>query len=228
MGIGNADERAALKDAMERRHMVRRYLDEPIEADTAAKLAARVGDVNVRYGTAVKLVLDDDAAYGAVVKALMARGVRNYFIMAGKEAPDVRERLGMAGAELMLYAQALGLNTWWAGGTYRRGAMTEAAGEPAIGVIAVGYGATQGKPHKSKSPEEVSSYEGEPPSWFSEGVRAALLAPTAMNKQAFFVEGSGDSVRITYKPGMCSGEDLGLVKYHFQLGAGAENFHWAE
>ena len=218
----------SMRTAMELRHMVRKYLDKPIEKEVAAKLAARVDDVNARYGTAVKLMLDDDAAYGTIVKMLMARGVRNYLIMAGAEAPDVRKRLGMAGAELMLYAQTLGLNTWWAGGVYRRSAMTEAAGEPAIGVVAVGYGATQGKPHKSKSPEDVSAYEGEPPAWFSEGVRAALLAPTAMNKQAFFVKGSGDSVRITYKPGMCSGEDLGLVKYHFQLGAGPENFRWAE
>lgn len=217
-----------LAEAMEARHMVRKYLDRPIEADVAAKLAARVEGVNERYGTMIKLVLGDGSAYSGLVKALMAKGVRNYFIMAGDEAPDVRERLGMAGADLMLYSQTLGLNTWWAGGVYRRGAMTKAAGAPAIGVVAVGYGATQGKPHKSKSPGQVSTYEGEPPAWFEAGVRAALLAPTATNKQAFMVGGTGDEVRITYKPGMCSGEDLGLVKYHFQLGAGEGNFRWSE
>ena len=45
----------------------------------------------------------------------------------------------------MLYAQTQGLNTWWVGGTFSRKRMEEAAeGKRVIGVIAVGYGATQG------------------------------------------------------------------------------------
>ena len=49
---------------------------------------------------------------------ILAKGVRNYFILAGRAAPDLRERLGAAGADLMLFCQTLGLNTWWVGGTY--------------------------------------------------------------------------------------------------------------
>ena len=105
--------------------------------------------------------------------------------------------------------------------------MTEKApGDEVIGVIAVGYGATQGKPHKSKSAQEVATYEGPEPEWFKRGVEAALLAPTALDKQAFKIKGIGDEVSITYESGTFSGEDLGLVKYHFALGAGDHPFSW--
>ena len=102
----------------------------------------------------------------------------------------------------------------------------ELVSDEVIGIIAVGYGATQGKPHKSKSAQEVATYEGPEPEWFKNGVEAALLAPTALGKQAFKIEGAGDEVSITYEPGAFAGEDLGLVKYHFALGVGSHSFCW--
>lgn len=97
----------------------------------------------------------------------------------------------------------------------------EDEGGKVIGIIAIGYGATQGVPHKSKRPAEVSSYAGEAPDWFSEGVRAALLAPTAYNRQDFMITGEGSTVTIETKPGAFAKTDKGIVRYHFELGAGA-------
>lgn len=216
-----------MKQAMSERHMVRKYTDKPIPIEIAQKIDERLNDINQEYRTDIKLVRDDSSAFNAAIKLVLAKGVRNYFILAGKAAPDLRERLGMAGADLMLFCQTLGLNTWWVGGTYSHAKMTEKApGDEVIGVIAVGYGATQGKPHKSKSAQEVATYEGPEPEWFKRGVEAALLAPTALDKQAFKIKGIGDEVSITYEPGTFSGEDLGLVKYHFALGAGDHPFSW--
>ena len=93
-----------------------------------------------------------------------------------------------------------------------------------LGVVAVGYGATQGVQHKLKPASEVSAYEGVAPQWFNNGVEAALLPPTALNKLSFFVKGQGNKVALTYKEGAFAGVDKGLVKYHFELGAGKENF----
>ena len=95
------------------------------------------------------------------------------------------------------------------------------------GVIAVGYGQTQGVPHKSKAPAEISEYHGEPPQWFRNGVEALLYAPTALNKQPYMVKGEGRKVWITAGSGRFSGIDLGIGKYHFEVGAGRENFQWA-
>lgn len=161
-----------------------------------------------------------------MIKLILAKGVNNFFIMAGPRGAD--ERLGYCGADLMLYAQTLGLNTWWVGGTYnRKGAAEKSEGAIPVGVIAVGYGQTQGVPHKTKTADAVSSYEGDVPEWFRNGVNAALLAPTALAKQSFFIKGSDNKAELTCDNGIFTDVDKGLVKYHFELGAGKENFEWA-
>ena len=217
-----------MRQAMSERHTVRRYLDKSLEADVLARVRECLRVANERFGTDVRLVTDDASAFNAALRLVLAKGVRNYFVLAGGEDATLHERLGMASAELMLRCQTLGLNTWWVGGTFSRKAVAAMVpGEVMVGIVAVGYGATQGRPHKSKTPAEVSSYEGTAPAWFTAGVEAALLAPTALNRQAFTIRGSGNVVEASYAPGAFSGEDLGIVKYHFELGAGAGNFRWA-
>ena len=217
----------AMEEAMRARHTVRAYTDEPLPAETVEKLNRLIAENNARHDLKVRLVLDDTSAFGIALKLVLAKGVRNYLILAGDKAPDLAERLGYASADLMLHAQTLGLNTWWVGGTFKRGAVSKIAdGADVIGIVAIGYGAVQGKPHKSKRADEVSSYEGEAPDWFQRGVEAALLAPTALNKQAFHIEGNGRTVSIACDNGAFSGADRGLVKYHFELGAGKQNFEW--
>ena len=54
---------------------------------------------------------------------------------------------------------------------------------------------------------------------------AAMLAPTAINQQRFYIEQVGErGARAKALIGPCSKTDLGIVKYHFELGAGRENF----
>lgn len=38
----------------------------------------------------------------------------------GDDSPELEEKLGYSGADLMLYAQTLGLNTWYVGGMFDR------------------------------------------------------------------------------------------------------------
>ena len=215
-----------LQEAMKARHMVRKYTDKAIPADIVAKLNDRVKQNNEQYGLSIKLMINDGSAVPGVIKLILAKGVNNFFIMAGPRGAD--ERLGYCGADLMLYAQTLGLNTWWVGGTYnRKGAAEKSEGAIPVGVIAVGYGKTQGVPHKTKTAYAVSSYEGDVPEWFRNGVTAALLAPTALAKQSFFIKGSDNKAELTCDNGIFTDVDKGLVKYHFELGAGKENFEWA-
>lgn len=216
-----------MKEAMRQRHMVRTYTDKPLPADIVRLLKARMKEDNEKYGVSIELKTEDASAFNAVVRWILAKGVRNFFIMAGNDTPGLEERLGYCGADLMLYAQTLGLNTWWVGGTFNKRLMTEvASSEKVVGVVAVGYGQNQGKAHKTKTAKQVSSYKGEAPRWFKEGVEAALLAPTALAKQAFMIKGKGNQVSISCNNGIFTGVDTGLVKYHFELGAGKENFEW--
>ena len=101
-------------------------------------------------------------------------------------------------------------------------------GEKLCCVIALGYGENEGVPHKSKRIEEVCDVEGELPAWFAQGVRCALLAPTAMNQQKFrFTLRDGRvSLRASFRP--YTKVDLGIVRCHFALGAGKGDWQWAE
>ncbi len=95
--------------------------------------------------------------------------------------------------------------------------------EKLISLLAVGYGKTQGVAHKSKDISEVSVVENAP-DWFINGVKAALLAPTALNLQKFvFTLIDNNKVSAKAKRGTYSKIDLGIVKYHFEIGAGKDN-----
>ena len=62
------------------------------------------------------------------------------------------------------------------------------------------------------------------PKWFIDGVNAALLAPTAMNQQKFGFMLDGDKVIAKAGKGILSDIDLGIVKYHFEIGADRKLF----
>ncbi len=218
-----------IQEAMKARHTVRRYLDRPLSAEATELLCARIAQNNREHGLCMALATQSDDGLGALAK-LLGRGVNNYIVLAGDDAPGLDEKLGYCGADLILYAQTLGLNTWWIGGMFHaRGALRhlEARDAHVNGVIAVGYGSTQGAPHKSRPASEISSYQGEAPQWFLDGVEALLLAPTALNRQAYTVRGEGRRVSLACDSGRFAGVDLGIGRYHFELGAGRENFDWA-
>jgi len=84
------------------------------------------------------------------------------------------------------------------------------------------------KARKSKSFEEVAVVNGDVPEWFKRGVEYALYAPTAMNQQKFKFYLDGNKVRLKYALAFYGNVDKGIVKYHFELGAGKENFFWVD
>ena len=218
-----------IREAIKARHMVRKYTNDPIPSELVGKLNERIRENNDRFGMSIKLVTGKSDGLSGFAKLILARGVNNYIALSGPDEPGLDEKAGYCGADIMLYAQTLGLNTWWIGGMYsKKGVQQNTDGERPAGVIAVGYGRSQGVQHKMKSPQDVSSYDGEAPQWFVDGVGALLLAPTALNKMAFTVRGSGNKVSLTCDNGVFSGVDKGIGKYFFEVGAGAENFEWEE
>ena len=102
-----------IKEAMETRHTVRRYTDRAISRKVAARLMERIAAHNAQYRLSMELVQDDTGAFGPLLRLVLAKGVRNYIILAGEDREDLEERLGYCGADVMLYARTLGLDTWW-------------------------------------------------------------------------------------------------------------------
>lgn len=75
-----------LKEAMKARHMVRKYTDRAIPEDVVTKLNDRVKQNNGKYGLSIKLMTNDGSAVPGVIKLILAKGVNNFFIMAGPDA----------------------------------------------------------------------------------------------------------------------------------------------
>lgn len=217
-----------IDEAIRERHTVKIYKKTPIAADVLKQLNERIKALNEGLDVFMSLVTNDSSALNAAVKITFAKNVNNYIVLSGKNESDLEEKLGYGGADIMLFAQTLGLNTWWVSGTFNKGNARERGGIPGSnlikGIIIIGYGENNGTPHRSKSSIDVSTYSGNPPYWFVKGVGMALLAPTAMNRQGFIIKGSGNKVSITCDKGPYSNLELGILKYHFEIGAGRENF----
>ena len=189
-----------LLDAIYARHSVRSYTPRPIEGDTLQALEDCIAQCNRESGLHIQLVLEEPQAFdGAMAHYGKFSGVRNYVALVGKKGPGLQEKCGYYGEKVVLRSQQLGLNTCWVAMTYKKipSAFRVEPGEALCCVISIGYGATQGKAHTIKSPAAVT---------FSR---------------------QGDRVTARAGLGFYSKIDLGIVKYHFELAAGTENFTWA-
>lgn len=219
-----------LLEAIETRHSVRNYTAQRITDDRKEKLQQMITQCNEESGLHIQLVLEEPKAFAGFISHYgRFSGVQNYIALIGPKGDKLEELCGYYGEKLVLYAQQLGLNTCWVGLTYSkvRGVFQIAGGEKLCCVIAIGYGSTQGSSHKARSVQAVSQVDGAMPDWFRKGVEAALLAPTALNQQKFQFSLNGNQVAAKAGRGFYSKVDLGIVKYHFEIGAGAENFTWA-
>ena len=218
-----------IKEAIKARHSVRRYTDTPIEEDKLTLLREAIAEANEAAGLNIELVTDEPKAF-AVGQILG----RNYLIMAGPNRDSAKEAIGYYGEKIVLLAQTLGLNSCWVGLSYKEvpGVFKIRLGESCHCVIALGYGEDQGVQHKLRPSDKFIDADAHLhlPDWFLEGVNAAILAPTAMNQQRFaFKLTDGNQVEAIAKPSIFGYThiDLGIVKCHFELAAGKDNFQWA-
>ena len=236
-----------IQEAIEARHSVRAYKDQPLSEETVKVLEDEIVKLNNEGQLHIQLICNEPKAFqGTMAKYGKFRNANNYLVMAGKKAEDLDERIGYYGEHLVLLAQTLGLNTCWVGLSYSKvpGTYVLDEGEKIACYIAIGYGETQGVGHKIKTVEQVSrsavrtlgsskNASDITPSWFKKGVEAALLAPTAVNQQKFsfeYVGMSNNRHQVRAKKGFSmigyTQMDLGIAKYHFEIGADKANFDW--
>ncbi len=226
-----------IQEAIEARHSVRAYKDHPLTEEVVNVLNEKIAELNKLGNLHIQLIQNEPKAFqGKLAKYGKFSVVRNYLVMAGKKADDLNERIGYYGEQLVLMSQTLGLNTCWVGLSYSKvpGTYVLEDGEKIACYIALGYGENQGVGHKVKTVEQVSNASDVTPSWFKKGVEAALLAPTAVNQQKFsfeLVDRKNGRPQVIAKKGFSmigyTQLDLGIVKCHFEIGAGKENFEWA-
>ncbi len=173
-------------------------------------------------------------SYGKVQGACSAL----IFVTSGS-SPAADVHCGYTGEGIVLEAHARGLGTCWIAGSFSRataGALSGLRpGEKVRAVSPVGrpldrftgaekvlYG--QGRPKHRKELEAIAPGIGTWPAWASAGVRAARIAPSAMNRQPWLFRHEEGSVVVSLNspaPGM-GRLDCGIAMLHFELGARSE------
>ena len=219
-----------IMEAIQKRHSVRRYSEQKVEGDVLAALQDDVNKCNDESGLCIRLVTEQPYITGGVLAKLVGlrfSGVKNYIVLAGTDHANLDEKAGYYVERLVLKAQQLGLNTCWVAAIGKKQFSANLnAGERIVIIVTFGFGESQGLPRKSKPLESLCKVDGDMPDWFRSGIEAAMLAPTALNRQKFLFTLAGNTVKAEYDNGNFSKIDLGIVKYHFEVCAGVENFTW--
>ncbi|MDO4977965.1 MAG: nitroreductase family protein [Eubacteriales bacterium] len=209
--------------AIKERHSVRKYMNKSIEMEIRQELDAFVEKVNTESGLNITIQYDDPEGFDSKMAHYGSfRNVNNYIVLKGDSCPDFEKKCGYYGEKIVIKAQMLGLNTCWAALTFNKKFVKKMIpeNEKFSMVIALGYGETQGTAHKGKKYADVVLTDGTEPTWFKEAVEAALLAPTAVNQQKFMFSWKDQKPGMKVKGfGMHTKVDLGIVKYHFEIGA---------
>ena len=204
------------------RHSVRSYIDKEIENEKVKKINDLINSINEKENLNIQLILNDQDVFDKFILHYgRLKNCKNYIALIGKKDNSLDEKVGYNGERIVLKAQELGLNTCWVAGTYKKSAVKAkiAKDEKLVCVIAIGYGETNGVIRKSKTIDEVTVSTNYP-DWFKLGIEFALLAPTAVNQQKFKFEYIDENtVKAIPGRGAMTKIDLGIVKYHFELGA---------
>ena len=136
-----------LFEAIQKRHSVRKYTDQPIEETTLATLSKAIEEANAESGLNIQLVVNEPKGFNGYFISTYGQfsGVKNYIVMAAPKGKKWEEKVGYFGEKLVLLVQTLGLNTCWSGLTYKKipGKFNLNKGEIVHCMIALGYGEVQ-------------------------------------------------------------------------------------
>ena len=220
-----------LKEAIDLRRSVRKYLNVAIEQEKVDKLNEIIAELNKTLDLHIQLVLNDvdvstkngKPKYGAFENAY------NYFVLAGKKCKNLNEKLGYAGECLALNCVTMDLGTCFVGMSYtnNKDKYSLAKDESLDLMLYVGYPNGSRGARKSKTYADVAKGD-DVPTWFKDGVNAALKAPTALNQQKFTLEYKNGKVKAKQGLGVYTKTDLGIVKYNFEIGAGVDSSIWID
>ena len=84
-----------LQEAIEARHSVRAYKNEPLTEDAVKVLKEQIVLLNREGNLHMQLILNEPKAFkGTLAKYGKFRNANNYIVMTGKKAEDLDERIG--------------------------------------------------------------------------------------------------------------------------------------
>ena len=229
------------------RHSRRAYLEQPVDAgalDAMERCVAALAPISGMVRLVVVRRLKVDIFKGVVGGYGKVKGASSALIFIGDQAASgVNQRIGYLGEALVLEATRLGLGTCWVGGFFDAGRTATqvelAKGERIYAVSPLGLtpeDKTAGermmsavaRSHKRK-PLEVTAPDAGPetwPVWAMEGLKAARVAPSAVNRQPWRFSFQGGAVCVAPDsaidtPKISRRLDCGIAMLHFELAARA-------
>lgn len=232
--------------AIRKRHSVRMYTNEPVDATALSALRRDIEAVNEASGLHVQLGCGlNDAFMGCRTHYGRFNGVHNAVALIGPtaligpaahndDAPDhdstLELNVGYYGEWLALRIIELGLSTAWAVlDNADAGWWSTGSREHLIWVLAFGHGVRPGAKHHTKPMDRLCSVADgmQAPDWFIRGMQAAMLAPTSLGQQPFLFRLERDgTVSAEATHGLFSYVGLGCARRHFDIGAAPERAPW--
>ena len=202
------------------RHSVRQYRNQTIEESKREELNTCIKEANEERHLSIQVFCDEPKCFDSFMAHYgKFTNVGNYIAIVGNKSDQ--EKAGYYGEKIVLKCQEMGLNTCWVAMTHGKSQAKIKKGQKLLILISLGYGDTQGVAHRSKSIKELS-HADEETEWFTKGMEAVCLAPTAMNQQKFLFELKNGVVTAKSLGGFYSKIDLGIAKYHFEAVTGHE------
>lgn len=224
-----------LSEAIFTRTSCRTYSSRPISPAQRQQLEKTIYQCNRWAGLHIQLFCDRPEPFSAFFKSWgRIKGASNYLVFAGPaEDPDLEEKCGYYGEEVILTAQTMGLRTCWVGGTYDKESCLchLEEGEELICIAAIGYPApAKEKESICKPMEELTAELEDAPQWFRDGMAAVQRSPSAMNRQGYcFTYRKDGTVRVRLSgTGSFALVDLGIAKRHFEFGAHGGEWTWGD
>ena len=168
------------------------------------------------------------------------RGASSALVMLGQAGDGHgRELAGYIGQAAVLAAMQLGLDTCWVGGMFHPGRVLKLvrmhAGEKVYAISPVGYAEEKlsgperrvyrmksGTPKSRKPLDEIAAGWQAWPAWTHAAVRAARIAPSAMNRQPWRFRWEGGAMVVSFEgsdtPKISKRLDCGIAMLNAEVG----------
>lgn len=141
-------------EIMKERHSVRQYKNQTIEPSKREEINSLINDVNAESKLSIQAFYDEPKCFNSFMAHYgKFENVKNYIAIVGNK--NDQEKAGYYGEKIVLKCQELGLNTCWVAMTHGKSKAEIERGQKLLIIISLGYGKTQGVPHKSKSIAEL-------------------------------------------------------------------------
>ena len=222
------------------RHSHRQYSGEPPKDDVTDRIETVCNDFRPFQGARAVLVRDSgkDVFKSAVGEFFYKVKETPFYItfIGDMNESNVQAIMGYIGEGIILEATALGLNTCWVGGFYRRESVLKHIeledGEQVLGITPIGYSRDEKdrvgvstKPYRRKSIDKlILSGDVDEKEWVRPALEAVRVAPSAANRQPWRLEISENSIMISADSrregsGVSRRLDCGIAMLHLDLGA---------